>query len=129
MARARVVLSGVAAALALATLAVRAQSSRLDVLANVGLPAVEEGVLKNDVSHMPQTAEALKRASMHTVLHGEGVGTSGIPYVRGRVLVKFRDGASALARTDAVSSASDSAVLSSRPTYADFDIVTLDPAE
>src|SRR5436190_16704482 len=128
MGRARVVWTGCAVAIALATLAARAQSpdaQRFAVELNLGLPAVDEGPLNVDLTHAPQTPEALKRSAMHDVLHATAAGASGVPYQRGRLLVKFRDSASDSARQAAVAAASGSAAMAARPSYADFDVVTL----
>ena len=126
-------MSGGAAAIALVmTLAVRAQSpddTRFVVQLNLGLPAVDEGAMFTDMTHAPQTPEALKRAAMHEALHAMSAGASGVQYRRGRVIVKFRDGVSDSGRQAAVASASDTAAMGARPSYANFDVVTLDPAE
>ena len=45
------------------------------------------------------------------------------------VIVKFKDGTSSAARLSAMSATSRSAALSTRPAYADFDVVTIDPGE
>ncbi len=135
MAGARVFLTGCVAVLApsLAVLALMAQSPNgtgalLSVNMGVGLPSIDQGALL-DESHTPQSESTLKRMAMHEMMHREGSGPSGIPYARGRVIVKFRDTASAAARTDAVASAASSAAMALRPSYADFDVVTFDPSE
>lgn len=98
------------------------------VLEHVGLPAVDEGVLP-DESHAPMAPEALRRAAMRRVLQADGVGASGTPFARGRLIVKFREAAPSAARLSAVAAASGTAVIGARPSDADFDILTLDPSE
>src|SRR5215471_18946472 len=102
MGQPRAVAAACAAALVLVTLAVRAQTqnpgaSLFSISMGVGLPPVDEGALL-DQSHTPQSDSTLKRAAMHQAMdqlvHGEGSGASGMPYARGRVIVKFRDSAS-----------------------------------
>ena len=133
MGQPRGVVTGVLAAVAAATIALMAQApvvpgGLLAVDMGVGLPAVDQGALLDD-SHTPQNQSTLKRAALHEVMHREGAGASGIPYARGRVIVKFRDSASAAGRRDAVSTAAAGAALDVRPSYANFDVVTFDPSE
>src|SRR3954468_22941517 len=132
MGQPRGVVTGVLAAIAAATIALMAQAPEapglLAVDMGVGLPAVDQGALL-DESHTPQNPATLKRAALHDVMHREAAGASGIPYARGRVIVKFRDSASAAARRDALSMAASDAALDVRPSYANFDVVTFDPSE
>ena len=137
MGQPRAVAAACAAALALVTLAVRAQTqnpgaSLFSISMGVGLPPVDEGALL-DQSHTPQSDSTLKRAAMHQAMdqlvHGEGSGASGMPYARGRVIVKFRDNASDAARNDAIASTADGAQIAERPSYANFDVVTFSPDE
>ena len=98
MGRVRAGLSVAAALLAIATLALRAQTivpntGEFTVRLGVGLPAVDQGAL-NDESRAPQTAQTLKRLAMHEQLHRERTGATGVPYASGRLLVKFRESAS-----------------------------------
>ena len=94
----------------------------------VGLPAVDEGVT-NDDTHTPSSFEARRRAAMRSTMHTDGVGASGVRYERGRVIVRFRDEADTPARMRAISSATRSGSIASRPSYANFDVVTVDPNE
>src|SRR5437868_11746032 len=103
MGRARVFFSVAAVAAALATIGTRAQTTaqqRLDIREGVGLPAVDEGVLK-DESHTPDSVETRRRVGIRAALHGDAVSSSGAPYKRGRMIVKFKDGVSASARAAA----------------------------
>jgi serine protease len=54
---------------------------------------------------------------------------SGAHYVAGRVIVKFKDGTSSGSRLTAMSASSRTASLSTRPDYANFDVVSIDPNE
>src|SRR4051812_44942860 len=102
----------------------------LDVRENVGLPAIEEGIIQGE-THGPETPDA----AMRVALHGDRAGSDGAAYVKGKVIVKFRDGATTSARLAAVSSlskrslASRAAALTTRPANADFDILAIDPNE
>ncbi|HEY7292066.1 MAG TPA: S8 family serine peptidase [Vicinamibacterales bacterium] len=131
MPRTRVLLSCAAAAVAATALGASTQPAgpaQFVIRENVGLPAVDEGVLGDD-SHTPNAIEARRRASIHAVMHTDGVGASGVPYARGRVIVKFRDTASMSARHDAIAAASRTGAMAPRPSDANFDIVTIDSGE
>jgi serine protease len=134
MGRARVFFSVAAVIAALATLATigtRAQTTgaqRLDIREGVGLPAVDEGVLWGE-RRAPGSLEAARRLALHSVLRTDAVRSSGRVYKRGRVLVKFKDEVSASARAAALALASPTARIGERPSYANFDIVNVDPNE
>ena len=100
----------------------------LAVLENVGLPAIDEGVIADD-SHAPNTPETARRSSIRASLRQGVRGSSGARYVPGRVIVKFRDGASTTARMAAMSAVSRTASMGTRPDSADFDIVHIDSGE
>jgi serine protease len=95
---------------------------------NVGLPAVDLGVLA-DESHTPSTVETARRVALQASLMRDRMGAAGSRYVPGRILVKFRDTASAAERQAAMDSISRTAVMTARPSYADFDVVRIDLAE
>jgi serine protease len=119
------------AAGALVTLGVRAQSPetlRYEVLQNVGLSAVDEGVIP-DATHTPATLEALRRQAVKSALQGDAVSSAGVRYVPGRVIVKFRDGASESARANAIGAASSTGWMDARPSYANFDLMRMDAGE
>jgi serine protease len=80
-------------------------------LQNVGLPAVDEGLILRD-------ARIQNRAA-----------ASGGGYTPGRVVVRFRDEAAMPERRAAVRAASDTGEIATRSSYADFDIVRIDPSE
>jgi serine protease len=100
--------------------------SPLAILEGVGLPAIDVGV-RTYQSHAPGTPEALRRAAVGRSLSGTRVGASGVRYVPGRVIVKFRDGASTASRITAVQSMTRGGGLSARLDYANFDVVKIDP--
>ena len=94
-----------------------------------GLPPIERGIIA-DLSRAPDSPETLRRLSIRRESATlDRVGASGTPYVPGRVIVKFRAGASSASRVTALSSSSRTASLSERPSYANFDIVRIDPNE
>ncbi len=102
-------------------------ASRFAMLAGVGLPGVDAGVTM-DATHTPSTAAALRRVELRRALQDQQARLSA-PYVPGRLIVRFKDAASPADRLDALRSASGTAAISARPTYANFDIVQLDPNE
>ena len=105
-----------------------ADESRLVILQNVGLPAVDEGLLQDD-SHRPSSDETRQRTAVREALFDDRVGVSGAHYRAGRVVVRFRDEAAMPDRRAAVRAASNTGEIAVRPSYADFDIVRIDPTE
>src|SRR2546427_1620940 len=90
-------------------------------------PAIDRGLMP-DLSRSPDSPESKIRASIRPVNATlERVGVSGSRYVAGKVIVKFRDGVSSAARSSAL--AITSAKASLQPSYANFDVVTIDPNE
>lgn len=93
------------------------------------LPAIDRGVVR-DLSHAPGTPEAIVRQSIaESAVALDRISTSGAHYIAGRVIVKFRDGMSPQSRLRAMSTASRTASMSERPSYANFDVLSIDPAE
>jgi serine protease len=91
------------------------------------LPAIDRGLMP-DISRAPDSPESKIRASIRPVNATlERVGVSGSRYVAGKVIVKFKDGVSPAARSSAL--AVTSAKASLQPSYADFDVVTIDPSD
>src|SRR5438094_2397255 len=121
-------LAPIALALAgLAAFVVHGQSpvdGRLIILGN-GLPAVDAGVTFEE-THSPSAAEAIRRIAIRTAVQQQRMNDAPLSYVPGRVIVKFRDAAAAADRIDAVRSASSTAAIAERPSYANFDIVRID---
>jgi serine protease len=133
MARLRALLGAITLALAcLTALAAHAQnpvSTGFSVVEGLGLPAVEMEAMRGEprAVHTPRTTrEAALATAIRTTAR---VGPSGAVYATGRVLVKFRGGASATVSTQSLRSVSATGALSTRPEYADFDIMTIDAAE
>ena len=97
------------------------------ILENVGLPAVDEGVIV-DETHTPATRETLRRAAIRLALHSDA-GPARARYVPGRVVVRFREQTTQAERLAALADVSSTARIDPRPSYADFDLVRIDPAE
>jgi serine protease len=99
---------------------------------NVGLAAIDQGVIHGE-SRTPGSVDTLRRAALEQSLvrerGGERVGAAGGRYLPGRILVKFRDGTSDADRQSALRTASASAAMTARPSYADFDVVRIDVGE
>lgn len=93
------------------------------------LPAIDRGV-DPDMSHAPGSPETLVRESMRKSMAAvDRTGASGTRYIAGRVIVKFRAGVSAASRVRAMSAVSQTASMSERPSYANFDVLRIDPGE
>ena len=120
-------LSCVALAIAACVLTVHGQSSteRHVILQNVGLPAVDEGLIV-DETHAPGTREARKRSAMRDALYRQSERPA-FRYAPGRVVVKFRDQATDAERLSALAGLAATATIDPRPSYADFDLVRIDP--
>jgi serine protease len=92
-------------------------------------PPIERGISPLQL-RAPGSADAIRRRSIRR----EGapvdrVGTSGARYLPGRVIVKFKGGTSVAERISALSTASRTASMSRQPSYADFDVIQIDPNE
>jgi len=98
------------------------------VILDVGLPAIDQDTIP-DETHRPASPEAIRRAGLHADDDLVRTGASGRPFSAGRVIVKFRDEASDVARASAVHSVVPSGVRQPRAADADFEIVTIDPSE
>ena len=86
--------------------------SRFQLRQNVGLPAIDEGLIQRDARLTQDRGAA-----------------SAVRNTPGRVVVKFRDQAPMTGRRAAVRAASDTGEIVARPSYADFDIIRIDPSE
>lgn len=127
-ARAALAIAAIAGGLVLTLRGQVADLSRLQILQNVGLTAVDEGVIV-DQSHLSGSPGSARRAAFHPTLDQAGSSNSVARFRPGRVLVRFRDEASMAERRAAVRMASDSGEIGTRPSYADFDVVQLNPSE
>src|SRR5262249_39339023 len=82
-------------------------------------PAIDRGLMNNDVSRAPDSWETRIRESVRVAgSTRDRVGASGAPYAAGRVIVKFRDGGSSTGRVSAMRVAA--ATADERPSYANF---------
>jgi serine protease len=103
-------------------------SSRI-FIQSVGLPAVEESfVLLND-ARGPGSAQELRRAARAAAEPMTRLGDGGRSYTAGRIIIKFNDDVAPEDRRRAARLASPSAEVDLRPSYADFDVVLIDPSE
>src|SRR2546422_7220421 len=96
------------------------------VVADFAPPAIDSGIIAR-VSRSPDSPESQIREAIrasHSPL--ERVGAGGAHYIAGKVIVKFRAGTSSTARVSAMSVAGAST--SERPSYANFEIVHIDPS-
>lgn len=91
------------------------QSPGRAVVQNVGLPAIDRGLRDQDPPRDPRTKEG---ASLAQADHSET-----LPYVRGSIIVKFKDDASSGAPVAA--SKQVEGKITSRSSWADFDIVDI----
>src|SRR5262245_53571093 len=95
---------------------------------DVGLPAVEERGIA-----VWSEARSNQRLQLERTMTGAGdssrVGVFHRTYTPGRVIVRFRDDVAASERRGIARFASDTAEMAPRGSYADFDVVQIDPAE
>jgi serine protease len=92
-------------------------------------PPIENGI-RPDLSRAPDSPETRARQTLRGASSpADRSDSTGRRYLAGRVIVKFLDTASADARVGALSAASRTARLGTRPSYADFDVVSIDPTE
>jgi serine protease len=113
----------------MASLAVRAQDPvpRRITVGRYAPPAIESGT-RADRSRAPDSPETRMRVGIRRAgAAGDRADSAGRRYVRGRMIVKFRDGASAADRASALAAVVPAASVTPRPSYADFDIVAVDP--
>jgi serine protease len=107
-------------------------SSARDVVPMDALTAIDQGVVPFDENRLPDSAGATARMGVRDAVVADRTGAAGSRYVPGRVIVKFRDGASTTDRVSAMSTARSmaaTAAIAERPPYANFDIVTIDPTD
>jgi serine protease len=85
------------------------------VAEGLGLPAADSGVLTGEYRAVAANGRTLPHGALTTAMAIDTrMGSAGVRYARGRILVKFRDDASA----------PPGAV---HPDYADFNVITIDP--
>ncbi|HUK36793.1 MAG TPA: S8 family serine peptidase [Vicinamibacterales bacterium] len=101
------------------------------VLYDYPLPGVDEGLFANSgamqLSQLgdPSRLGSQVRLSSATI---ERTGQSGAPYVAGQVIVKFRDDTPSAVRLSSLARMSAAGTVPERPSYANFDVVPIDPA-
>src|SRR3989442_659581 len=105
-------------------------STGFTLIENLGLPAVDAGALVGEPRASNLTAGEFHGALGAARASAGRLGTaSGLAYMRGKVIVKCRGGASGAFHAESLRSVSQTAVVSARPAYADFDVVAIDPRE
>ncbi|HEY2904880.1 MAG TPA: S8 family serine peptidase [Vicinamibacterales bacterium] len=99
------------------------------VLDNFAPPAIERGISPL-MTQAPDSPDVIRRRSIRRASAvADRIGASGAPYVAGKVIVKFRESASTRTRTDSLREATRAGSIDTRPAYANFDIVRIDPGE
>jgi serine protease len=120
----------IALGMAISVLVARGQSpdERHVIIENFGLSAVDEGLIIADETHTPSTLEARRRSALRTAVEAQA-SSSAARFVPGRLIVKFHDQSSSLERAAAIAAVSPTARIQPQPSYADFDVVRMDPGE
>jgi subtilase family protein/fervidolysin-like protein len=91
------------------------------------LPAIEYGIVPS-LQRAPDSPETRIGAAIRTsTVALDRIGASGAHYIAGRVIVKFKGGATAASRASAMSMARAKAT--AQPSYANFDVITIDPGD
>lgn len=93
---------------------------RLEIRAGIGLPAIDQDTILVP-RRAPGSLEVRSREAMRRQV--DRIGRSGASYARGRLIVKFRDAASAADRRAALAEAGVPTELQPRAAYANFDLV------
>src|SRR5262245_45917214 len=96
----------------------------------MNLPDAVDRGLAPDQPTAPRTlANRSLRTLARETRYADRQGPSGVAYQPGRVIVKFRDTAAASTRVSAMSLVSRTAAMTPRKSYANFDVIELDPSE
>lgn len=131
MGRSRAFFSTVVVAAALSTLTVRTQNpvaSPRVIVSRVAPPPIEQGKMPY-FWRSPDSAETRQRESIRVIGRTvDRTDSKGREYVPGRLIVKFRETAAPSARSSALSAVSRAALMTPRPSYADFDVVAIEPS-
>ncbi len=99
------------------------------VTQTVSAGAVDRG-LSPDAASPPRTAALRSLRTMSSgTRYADRSGSSGVAYVPGKVIVKFKDTVSTGARVSAMSTISRTATMTTRTPYANFDVIDIDPDE
>ena len=94
------------------------QSGSRTIAQMISVPAIDRGLLNDGNVREPRRSGDASSTDPRRV--------HDLPYVPGRVIVKFSNGGSATSRTSAATTVGARAI--TQPSWADFDIVTIDPA-
>jgi serine protease len=111
----------VVALIGAAAIATHAQRGRFDVQ-DVGLTPLNVGEVI-DTRMAPGSPASRAKAVVRAAIRG----TTAQAAAPGRVIVRFRAAAGAAARAAAVRAVTRSGVIAQRPSYADFDLIRMDP--
>ena len=95
---------------------------------DVGLTPLNVGEVM-DTSRAPGSAARRATAVVRAAIRNDAGLDAGQSAVPGRVIVRFRTGATPAARAGAVRAVSRSGVVAQRPSYADFDLIRIDSAD
>jgi serine protease len=99
------------------------------LLDRFGPPPIERGIIPIE-TRAPDSPETIRRRSVRLATGRlDRMGRLGARYRPGRVIVKFKEGTSSAARLSSLSEVSRGASIARRPSYADFDVVQIDPTE
>jgi len=92
---------------------------------------LQRGIIPTS-SHAPHHPDRRRQAAIRPAsVTIDRIGTSGAAYAPGKVIVKFKESASATARVTAMSRArtTGAASTTTRPSYGNFDIMSIDATE
>jgi serine protease len=117
----------VVALIGAAALAAQAQRSGIDIQ-DVGLPAMNTG-LSMDTRRAPGSPRTRATAVVEAAIRNDGRIDATRSVATGRVIVRFRAEAPLAARAAAVRAVARGGAIATRPSYADFDLVRIDPAD
>src|SRR5919204_1461488 len=128
MFRGRIVfLTLVSAVVVLAAIHGRGQTNQTSgiVIDMTAPPPIDVGIIPS-LERSPDSPETRFRAAIRSsAVALDRVGASGAHYIGGKIIVKFKDGASVSSRASAMSAARAST--SAQLSYANFDVMTIDP--
>jgi serine protease len=117
----------VVALIGAAAIVAQAQRGRLDVQ-DVGLPAMNVG-LSTDTNLVPGSPARRATAVVRAALADAARFDAARSVVAGRVIVRFRPEAAPAVRAAAIRTVVPRGTIAQRPSYADFDIVQIDPRD
>src|SRR5262249_36154067 len=90
-------------------------------------PPIDRGLVPS-MQRSPDSVEtAIRAAIRRSAVALDRAGASGAHYIAGKVIVKFKDGASPASRASVMSAAK--AKTSTQPSYANFEVMAIDASE